>query len=68
MRSLLDKYTEVFKEGLGELKEHELKIHVDREAQLKFYKACPIPYAMRSKVEEVNLLPVQSQDIMPVTA
>ena len=40
-RGLLDKYAEVFKEGLGELEGHEA---VDREAQPKFCKACPIPY------------------------
>ena len=31
LRSLLDKCTEVFKEGLGELKGHEAKIHVQTE-------------------------------------
>ena len=62
-RSLLDKYAEVFKEGLGELKEHKAKIHVDREAQPKFCKARPIPYAMRSEVEE-ELAQLQKQGII----
>ena len=31
LRSLLDKYAEAFKEGLGELKGHEAKIHVQTE-------------------------------------
>ena len=67
LRSLLDKYAEVFKEGLGELKKHEAKIHVDREAQPKFCKARPIPYAMRNKVEE-ELAQLQKQPISGVPA
>ena len=63
LRSLLDKYTEVFREGLGELEGHEAKIYVDREAQPKFCKARPIPYAMRSKVEE-ELAQFQKQGII----
>ena len=63
LRSLLDKYAEVFKEGLGQLEGHEAKICVDREAQPKFCKARPIPYAMRSKVEE-ELAQLQRQGII----
>ena len=63
LRSLLDKYAEVFREGLGELEGHEAKIYVDRGAQPKFCKARPIPYAMRSKVEE-ELAQLQKQGII----
>ena len=59
LRSLMDKYTEVFNEGLGELKGHKAKIHVDSEAQPKFCKACAIPYPMSKVEEEVALLQKQ---------
>ena len=61
LRSLMDKYAEVFNEGLGELKGH--KAHVDSEAQPKFCKACTIPYPMRSKVEE-EVARLQKQGII----
>ena len=63
LRSLVDKYTEVFKKDLGELKGHKAKIHVDSEAQPKFCKACAIPYPMRSKVEE-EVARLQKQGII----
>lgn len=56
----LSKYEEVYKEELGELKGHKTKIHVDREAQPRFCKACSIPYSMRTKVEgELSLFQKQ---------
>lgn len=66
MESLVDKYAEVFAEGLGELKGYKAKIHIDKEAQPRFCKPGPVVYAMRSKVEE-ELVRLQRQGIlMPV--
>lgn len=48
---VLDQYTEVFKEELGELKGPPAKIYVDSEAVPRFFKARPVPYAMKAKVE-----------------
>ena len=42
---LIDKYSEVFQEGLGTFKGPKVKTHVDPEAQPKFLKASPVPYA-----------------------
>ncbi|XP_042613167.1 uncharacterized protein K02A2.6-like [Cyprinus carpio] len=48
---LLSKHAELFKEELGELKGPPAKIYVDKEAIPRFFKARPVPYAMKAKVE-----------------
>ena len=48
---LIDKYSEVFEEGLGTFKGPKVKIHLDPEARPKFLKARPVPYAMTGKIE-----------------
>ena len=49
---LIDKYSEVFEEGLGTFKGLKVKIHVDPEARPKFLKARPVPpYAITGKIE-----------------
>ena len=48
---LVDRYSEVFEEGLGTLKGTKVKIHVDPEAQPKFLKAILVPYAMTGKIK-----------------
>ena len=48
---LIDQYSELFKEGLGTFKGPKVKIHVEPEAQPKFLKARPVPYAMTGKIE-----------------
>ena len=48
---LIDKYSEVFEEGLGTFKIPKVKIHVDPEARPKFLNARPVPYAMTGKFE-----------------
>jgi len=51
LEGLMDKYSEVFEEGLGTFKGPKMKIHGDPEARPKFLKARPVPYAMTGKVE-----------------
>ena len=41
----------VFAEGLGKLKEMQVKINVKSEAIPRFFKARSIPYALKEKVE-----------------
>ena len=48
---LIDKYSEVFQEGLGTFKGPKVKIHVDLRKDQKFLKATPVPYAMTGKIE-----------------
>lgn len=51
LEKLVDRYSEVFREGLGTFKGPKAKIHVESEAQPKFLKARPVPYAMTGKIE-----------------
>ena len=46
----------MFQPGLGTLKGYKAKINVDSIATPKFCKARPVPYAMCSKVEELERL------------
>ena len=69
LSKLLQHYQSVFDEGLGRLRGHQAKIYVDPDAQPRFCKARPIPYAMRSKIEPVQfadwaapIVPVLKQD------
>ena len=42
---------EVFKDELGRFKGPPVKIYVDKEAAPRFFKARPIPYVMRGRIE-----------------
>ena len=44
-------YPNVFKDDLGTVKGLEAKIHIDPESTLLFYKAQPVLFALREKVE-----------------
>ena len=46
---VLEKHTQVFKEEIVTLKGFAAKIHVDEGKPPKFFKARPVPYAMRKK-------------------
>ena len=50
-KKVLDRHEEVFKEELGMLRGATAKIHLNPEAQPKFYRARSVPYALKSKVE-----------------
>ena len=52
LQNLLDKYKKAFSEKLGSFRGQEAKIEVDPQATPHFCKACMLPYAVRSKVEE----------------
>ena len=49
---MLDEHSEVFEEGLGELRDVEAKIHIEKDAKPRFHKARKVPFAIRKKVEE----------------
>jgi len=56
-QQILDKYDTIFKDELGTIQGVTAKFHINPDAQPKFYKACPVPYALQSKVEdELNRL------------
>ncbi|XP_063408205.1 uncharacterized protein K02A2.6-like [Mytilus trossulus] len=52
LQDLLRKYPQVFKEGLGTLKGNKARIYVDKDATPKYFKARPVPYALKEKIEK----------------
>lgn len=51
LEEVLGEHIEVFKEELGRFNGPPAKIYVDKEATARFFKARPVPYAMRGRVE-----------------
>ena len=49
---VLDKHTEIFKEGLGTLKGYHAKIYIDHDTTPCFFKACSVHYYMQLLVEK----------------
>lgn len=52
LESLLDEYKEVFGKDLGRVKGITAKIHIDEGAKPKYFKARPVPFALRDKVSK----------------
>ena len=52
IQDILDEYKDVFADELGTMKHCKAKLSVARDAQPKFYRARPVPFALRGKVEE----------------
>uniref|UniRef100_A0A8C5Q8F4 CCHC-type domain-containing protein n=1 Tax=Leptobrachium leishanense TaxID=445787 RepID=A0A8C5Q8F4_9ANUR len=66
LADLLDRYAEVFKDELGQLKGTTAKIHVNSEAQPRFYKPRRIPFAVKPLVEAELQRLVDEKIIEPV--
>ena len=78
LEDVIKKHSTVFKKEMGTLKEFMAKIQVDEDASPKYFKARPVPYALRGRIEveldrliaEGIIQPVQSSDwaapIVPV--
>ena len=52
VQTVLDRHPSVFREGLGTLNGFKAKIYVDPDAQPRFFRARPVPYAFRDKVDK----------------
>ena len=52
LKTVLDRHSAVFQEGLGKLKDYKAKITLDPQATPRFCKVRPVPYALKTKVEE----------------
>ncbi len=52
----MDRYEEVFRDGLGTFRGRKARIEVDPTAKPRYCKARTLPYAMRPKVEELGRL------------
>ena len=63
---VLDRYAEIFKEGLGTLKGYQAKIYIDRDATPRFFKARSVLYSMQSLVNKELDKPVNDGVIEPV--
>lgn len=63
MNALLSQHQEVFKGELGRLVGATAKIYVDPEAKPRYFKARPLPYALKEKVE-TELTRLQNEGII----
>ena len=50
LQDVLDQYSDLFKEGMGTLQGTTVKIHIEQDARPRFFRARPVPYALRDKV------------------
>ena len=51
LQAVLNQHSEVFKSGVGTLKDHKAHIFINSTVPSKFCKAHSVPYAMRPLVE-----------------
>ena len=49
---MTNEYTEIFKDELGVLRGIKATISVDLQAQHKFHRYQPVPFAVKEKVEK----------------
>lgn len=66
LHDLLQKHQQLFWDELGTLQGTEAVIHVPPHSQPRFFKARPIPYAMKEKVEKELLRLQEANVISPV--
>jgi hypothetical protein len=52
LHATIQSYSEVFKQGLGTIKGINAKLEVMNDAHPKFCKARPVPYVLKSAVDE----------------
>ena len=63
LERLIDDYSEVFKDEIGTFKSAKAKLALKEGSQPKFFKARPVPYAMKPKVE-VELKRLEKEGIL----
>ena len=51
LQGILERHAEMFQDELGLVRGLKVKLHVKDSAKPRFYKARPVPYALREKVE-----------------
>ena len=66
LERLKGRYPSVFRPELGQLKDVELKLGIDRTVPPKFCKARSLPYAVKAKVEEQLDADIASDVLVPV--
>ena len=50
LQDILNQYPELFKDGMGTLQDTTVKIHIQQDARPRFFRARPVPYALKDKV------------------
>ena len=63
LKQVLDKHCDIFKEGLGKLRDVEAKIYVEQNERPRFRKPYQVSFALRQKVEE-ELVRLQALDVI----
>ena len=66
LQSVLQRHQALFKEGLGTLQGHKVRIIADPEATPRFCKAHSVPYPPRDKVDAELSRLVEEGTIAPV--
>ena len=67
LQEVLDKHEAVFRDELGKLESTQVSIEIDADAQPRFFKPRPLPFTLKSKVED-ELDKLQSDGVIsPVT-
>ena len=67
VQQVLDRYPAVFNGKLGQIASASTPLHVDPSQQPRFFKARPVPYSLRTKVE-AELTRLQEEGVIkPVT-
>ena len=63
LSGILEKHKELFKDELGTIRGTKAKLHVDTNAQPKFFRPRTVPYALRSRVEH-TLTQLEEQGVI----
>ena len=66
MNEMLETHSSVFQEGLGKVEGVKAKIYVDPTERPRFFKARPVAYALREKIETELERQVKEGTIEPV--
>ena len=67
LSAVLNKHAEVFKEGLGSMKNITVKLNIKPDSRPKFFKVRPVPYAIKPKVEAGLEALIKSRVLEPVS-
>ena len=49
LQDILNQYSDLFKDGMGTLQGTAVKIHIQQDARPRFFRARPVPYALKDK-------------------
>lgn len=67
LTTVLNRYPDMFKEELGNMKDIIVKLNIKPDSHPKFLKARPVPYAIRPKIEAELESLVKSRVLEPVS-